>query len=101
MQGENTIGFDICGHAHYAPHGEDIVCAAISAAADMTILGITESLKIMMMYTVTNSGISKCILPESKRNDAQAIAFFHAFRTYSVEVQKKYPQCIDIIDKQL
>jgi len=38
------IGFEITGHAGYAPHGRDIVCAAVSALAQATVLGLEEFL---------------------------------------------------------
>lgn len=38
-------GIDIKGHAHYAPQGEDIVCAAASILA-MTLLDICEDAEI-------------------------------------------------------
>lgn len=36
--GETNI--NITGHAEYAPNGQDIVCAAISAISHTTILGL-------------------------------------------------------------
>lgn len=36
------IGFSFDGHADSAPHGEDIVCAAVSALAAMAMLSATE-----------------------------------------------------------
>jgi hypothetical protein len=34
------------GHSEYADHGEDIVCAAISAVSQQTALGVLEHLKV-------------------------------------------------------
>lgn len=39
-------GFEIKGHANFAENGKDIVCAAVSSAAYMTINLIEEILKI-------------------------------------------------------
>lgn len=33
-------GFVVSGHANSAPHGQDIVCAAVSAIVQTTILGL-------------------------------------------------------------
>ena len=37
-------GFSIQGHAGYAAYGRDIVCAAVSSAAQLTVNGVTEIL---------------------------------------------------------
>lgn len=42
----DIIGFDISGHSGYAESGKDIVCAAVSSAAYMTINTITDVLGI-------------------------------------------------------
>lgn len=34
------IQIDVKGHAGYAPHGQDIVCAAVSAILQTAVLGI-------------------------------------------------------------
>ncbi len=36
------VGFQCKGHAGFADHGEDIVCAGVTTAVQMTINGITE-----------------------------------------------------------
>lgn len=36
------IGFEIYGHAGYAPHGEDIVCAAVSILGYTTLNSLSE-----------------------------------------------------------
>ena len=38
------IGFSIQGHAGYAAYGQDIVCASVSSAAQLTANGVTEIL---------------------------------------------------------
>ena len=34
------INIDVNGHANYAPHGQDIVCAGVSAIVQTTLLGL-------------------------------------------------------------
>ena len=41
-QGKRITGFDINGHAEYAPHGEDIVCSAVSILAITTVNSLLE-----------------------------------------------------------
>lgn len=37
-------GFSVTGHANTAPHGQDIVCAAVAALTQTAVLGIKEHL---------------------------------------------------------
>lgn len=39
-------GFSLSGHAGYADYGQDIVCASVSSAVQMTVNGVTEVLKV-------------------------------------------------------
>lgn len=40
------LGFSMAGHAGYGEEGEDIVCAAVSSAAYLTVNTITEILHV-------------------------------------------------------
>lgn len=46
------IGFDISGHSGYAEAGQDIVCAAVSSAAYMTVNTITDVMGITVDIAV-------------------------------------------------
>lgn len=39
-------GFEISGHTGYATHGEDILCAAVSAVSQSTCLGVMQILNL-------------------------------------------------------
>ncbi len=49
---------DVTGHAGYAPAGEDIVCAAVTSAVQLTANGITEILSGQGKVTVSENLIS-------------------------------------------
>jgi uncharacterized protein YsxB (DUF464 family) len=38
--GSGDLTIDVKGHAGYAPHGQDIVCAAVSAIVQTAVLGL-------------------------------------------------------------
>lgn len=46
------LGFQVLGHAGYADHGEDIVCAAISAVVQTTAIGIMERLQLPVDFAM-------------------------------------------------
>jgi len=39
------IGFNINGHAGTAPHGQDIVCAAVAALTQTAVMGLEQYLR--------------------------------------------------------
>ena len=50
------LGFSFKGHAGYAAHGSDIVCAAISSVAYMTANTIIEIMKVEADVDVKEDG---------------------------------------------
>ena len=49
-------GFRISGHARYAKHGRDVVCSAVSAVAQMTLVGLLEVVKADAEYEIDDGG---------------------------------------------
>ncbi|CUH97458.1 hypothetical protein P22_3588 [Propionispora sp. 2/2-37] len=39
------VGFSVTGHANAGPHGQDIVCAAVSVLAHTAVYGLERHLK--------------------------------------------------------
>jgi uncharacterized protein len=67
-QSDNRItSFSYSGHAHYAPSGEDIVCAAISAVAIGTINAVHALLDVeLSVETDQPAGLLSCKVPDIK-----------------------------------
>ena len=69
-------GFTVEGHSGFAPHGEDIVCSAISALAQTAVLGLTEYVHLTPQLVI-KQGDLRCFLPkqltEEQLNLTQAI----------------------------
>jgi hypothetical protein len=61
-QGEDIISFQVQGHAGFAPKGEDIYCAGISAVAQTALLGLLKNLGRKPEYRIED-GWLKCQLP--------------------------------------
>lgn len=55
--------FTVKGHAKAAPHGEDIVCAAVSAIV-YTALGSLGDLADIENYTINEDGMVNWSMPE-------------------------------------
>jgi uncharacterized protein len=67
-------GFSARGHADFADHGEDIVCAAVSAILQAAALGLAEHARAQM-ETRKEPGFLELRWPEDQRDrdDVRAI----------------------------
>ncbi|HOB09965.1 MAG: ribosomal-processing cysteine protease Prp [Limnochordia bacterium] len=61
--GEDIVGFAAAGHTGYAPHGEDIVCAAVSALTQTAVIGLCEVLGVAADVEIKD-GFLQCFLPQ-------------------------------------
>lgn len=67
------IGFRAVGHAGYAPPGEDIVCAGVSALTQACVLGLKDHLKLPVVLKAEH-GLLECRLPREIPPEARAPA---------------------------
>ncbi len=86
-------GFEISGHSGYAPHGEDIVCSAVSSAAIMAANTITEQAKARADVRSEDGYLYLMLSDESET--AQAV--LRGFMAHLNDISKQYPQYIKII----
>ena len=70
------IGFSLNGHAGYSENGKDIVCAAVSAVTNMTLIGLGERLKLNMKFERNDGGYLKVELPKDISADDMRLAQF-------------------------
>ncbi|MDK2821019.1 MAG: uncharacterized protein PWP31_984 [Clostridia bacterium] len=63
-------GFSIKGHAGYAPKGQDIVCAAVSALAQTAYLSLKKQLK-KEPQLINKDGYYECNLPLGLSHDEE------------------------------
>ena len=91
--GDHTHKLMIAGHAGYSDHGNDIVCAGVSAIT-FTLLGFLENHKddIESASAQTQSGYA-CI--EGKGGETVALAFDMALIGLQ-QIAMKYPKHVTI-----
>ena len=75
-KGNEIIGFSLNGHAGYSENGKDIVCAAVSAVTNMTIIGLAEKLKLNIKFERNDGGYLKVELPEKISSSDMNLAQF-------------------------
>ncbi|NLM95217.1 MAG: ribosomal-processing cysteine protease Prp [Firmicutes bacterium] len=66
------VGFRVHGHAGFAPHGEDIVCAAVSALTQTAVLGLAEHAGAQPRVDVQEGELS-CELPSYEDQGVQLL----------------------------
>ena len=59
-----SVGFEVHGHAGFAPEGGDIVCSAVSALTQTTALGLTELLHLDVGLTMEKGDMQCALGPE-------------------------------------
>ncbi len=65
LESGEIIGFEILGHSDYSEFGKDIVCAAVSSAAYMTVNTLTDVVKAKVeVFVEEKSGYMKAVIDE-------------------------------------
>lgn len=96
--GEKICGFDIAGHANYAPYGEDIVCAAVSLLALATLNSLEAQLGAIQATVDDEAGRVRCFLL-AELSEEQAIIAQSIFRTLEIglsSVEQAYPDYMNL-----
>ena len=88
-------GFSVSGHAGFADAGEDIVCAAVSSAIQLTANGITEILGLAASVEAQDDTISLRLAPNSQ-GEGSAEAFLKALRLQLSLLAEDYPQNVKV-----
>lgn len=92
-------GFSVSGHAGYAAHGEDIVCASVTSAVQLTANGITETAGVPATVTAEENRIS-LILPEPCDHPS-AYVLLEALKLHLELLSQDYPNTIVIADTEV
>ncbi|MBR6940437.1 MAG: ribosomal-processing cysteine protease Prp [Clostridia bacterium] len=92
---ENNLinGFEISGHSGYSEAGSDIVCSAVSSAAEMTANTITEIIRDKAEVTVSE-GFLRLTVTEGGESSYKLL---EGLKLHLEEISKQYPQNIRII----
>ncbi len=97
------VGFEASGHAGYAEYGSDIVCAAISALTQSTLIGITEVVGAKVRHKVNEeTGYLSVGLEESDdfKSIQKSQILLETLKMTLTEISKDYPGTIRIIIRE-
>jgi len=95
-ENDEIISFSLDGHAGYDVEGKDIVCAAVSAVTNMTLIGLNEKLRLKLKVEKSDGGYIKVSLPADVSEDEMMIAQFllESMVTEYLDIESNYGQYI-------
>lgn len=91
----SIVGFDVSGHASAAPHGQDIVCAGISALTQAAVLGMDQYLKRQLKVDVSNGQLAAELVDTP---DSYTDAVLETMLIGLTEIAKIYPKSVRILE---
>ncbi len=95
LKSGKIIGFEISGHSGFAAYGKDIVCAAISSAAYMTINIVVELLKVSADVKINeNEGHMRFRVSED--NALKCKLVFEGLKLHLILLEEIYPKNLKV-----
>ena len=98
MKNGVPVGFELEGHTGFAEEGLDVVCAAVSSAAYMTVNTIIEVCGADA-DVVEESGFLRMVLQGSSAEDDFSV--MRGFLLHVEQLAGQYPDCIDFQIREL
>jgi uncharacterized protein YsxB (DUF464 family) len=83
------------GHADWAEHGRDIVCAAVSAILQAARLGLEEHAGVAV-DAHQEGGLMRLRWPEAVRDDPRVVAIVTTAELATAKIAEQYPQHVAI-----
>lgn len=87
------LGFSMKGHSGSAQAGYDIVCAAVSSAAYMTVNTVTDVLNVDARVAV-DDGFLRIRVEEKDARSCRSI--FAGFKLHMLGLEEQYPNNIEV-----
>ena len=87
----DTASFRITGHAGFAEHGEDIVCAAVSSAAYLTANTVTEILGVD-----ASAEVREGYLDFAFTGSEAAVKLVQGLRLHLEQLQEEHPKHVKV-----
>ena len=90
-------GFSVSGHAGYAAYGQDIVCASVTSAVQLTANGISEIVKVPCDVTAEEN----CVALSLQEENEEAVHFLQALYLQLSILAEDYPKSVRVTVSQL
>lgn len=94
LPGGELLGFSVNGHSGYAEEGEDIVCAAVSSAAYLTVNTITDVLHVAPLSLRADDG--EMFFRIEPKDEEVCRALLAGLKLHLIQLEEQYPDCISV-----
>lgn len=99
--GNGTYIARVRGHANYAPKGQDIVCAGVSALSSAlleALVVLLDSENTAYFDTATGDGLFeiRVLKPRDRETDSLIRNLFYMFMTGLAQIERQYPDYIKL-----
>lgn len=97
----SIVGYKAVGHSGYADYGNDIVCAALSTALQIPLIGIQELLKENPKFEINEDGFLNVDLRKlSEKSKNEMNVSLESMYLFLKELSKQYPKNIKLVEKE-
>jgi uncharacterized protein len=93
------LGYEASGHAGAAPHGHDVVCAAVSALLQSTLLGLSQVVRAEVTSS-QRSGRFVCTLAETSVSTEGVRALLETLALSVRQLEVQYPTFVRVEEKR-
>ena len=93
LEAGGIVAFDAAGHANFAPHGQDIVCAGVASVVQTAAIGLERVLK---RETETEVAGGKLKLRLTAPPDSETQAILETMVLGLKEIAAQYPRQVVI-----
>jgi uncharacterized protein YsxB (DUF464 family) len=90
---QNIVEFGVTGHANMGPHGQDIVCAGVSALTQTAVLGLDRHLGTKIHLDIASGNLKMSLLDNP---DPLTNAVLETMLIGLAEIAKINPQSVRI-----
>ena len=96
---DRITGFSVSGHSGYAEHGQDIVCAAVSAVVSMAEATINDVCGAKAKVRVKDEDARITLtLPTSCDEEESVQAVLAGLLLYLCNLRDEYPDYIEVLE---
>lgn len=99
QDGTVVIGFRVQGHADWDEWGKDVVCAGVSAASHMALVGLVDVLGERVDLQ-KRSGYMEVRVPAYAAALPEVKAILRAFELEIKAIQRSYPGNVEFVDSR-
>ncbi|MGN0550374.1 MAG: ribosomal-processing cysteine protease Prp [Acutalibacteraceae bacterium] len=89
----DLLGFRIKGHSGYAEEGSDVICAAVSSAAQMTANTVTDVLNVFAEVVMKDAQLSLRIFQKDAKTCRDVLM---GLKLHLCLLEEQYPDYISV-----